>query len=91
MVPIIFEPREAGPVLGWTSTVAAYGAFIIPRVFGQQVSAGTPEFALYGFAFYYFTCLVLKCSKKRRDSMLKVYRCLTSLRYATKDEVRTPE
>ncbi|MDP6080801.1 MAG: hypothetical protein QF435_12070 [Arenicellales bacterium] len=59
MVPIIFEPSEAGPVLGWTSAVAAYGAFIIPKVFGQQVDAGTPEFALYGFAFYYFTCLLL--------------------------------
>ncbi|KAA3647347.1 MAG: antiporter [Chloroflexi bacterium] len=59
MVPIIFEPSEAGPVLGWTSAVAAYGAFIIPRVFGQQVNAGTPEFALYGFAIYYFTSLLL--------------------------------
>ena len=59
MISIIFKPTEAGPVLGWTSAVAAYGAFIIPRVFGQQVAAGTPEFALFGFAFYYFTCLVL--------------------------------
>ncbi len=59
MVPIIFKPAEAGPVLGWTAAVAAYGAFIIPRIFGQQVNAGTPEYALYGFAFYYLTCLVL--------------------------------
>ncbi len=59
MVPIIFKPSEAGPVLGWTAAVAAYGAFIIPRVFGQQVKAGTPEYALYGFAIYYFTCLIL--------------------------------
>jgi NNP family nitrate/nitrite transporter-like MFS transporter len=59
MIPVIFKPTEAGPVLGWTSAVAAYGAFIIPRVFGQQVQAGTPEYALYGFAIYYFTCLIL--------------------------------
>jgi NNP family nitrate/nitrite transporter-like MFS transporter len=59
MVPIIFKSSEAGPVLGWTSAVAAYGAFIIPRVFGQQVDAGTPEYALYGFAIYYFSCLML--------------------------------
>ena len=59
MVPIIFKPTEAGPVLGWTSAVAAYGAFIIPRVFGQQVDRGTPEYALIGFAIYYFTCLAL--------------------------------
>lgn len=50
ILPIIFKPSEAGPVLGWTSAVAAYGAFVIPRVFGQQVDAGTPEYALYGFA-----------------------------------------
>jgi NNP family nitrate/nitrite transporter-like MFS transporter len=59
MVPIIFKSAEAGPVLGWTSAVAAYGAFIIPRIFGQQIDAGTPEIALYGFAIYYFSCLIL--------------------------------
>lgn len=59
MVSIIFKPAEAGPVLGWTSAVAAYGAFIIPKVFGQQIKASTPEYALYGFAAYYVTCIVL--------------------------------
>lgn len=59
MIPIIFEPAQAGPVLGWTSAVAAYGAFIVPTVFGSQIEAGHPERALYGFAAYYVTCLVL--------------------------------
>ncbi|NOK84508.1 MAG: antiporter [Chloroflexi bacterium AL-W] len=59
MVPFIFTPAQAGPVLGWTSAVAAYGAFIVPKVFGQQVEANTPEYALYGFALYYGTCLLL--------------------------------
>ena len=58
-IPYIFSKEKAGPVLGWTSAIAAYGAFIIPKVFGQQVKAGTPEFALYGFAIYYGICLVL--------------------------------
>ncbi|MFV1980869.1 MAG: NarK/NasA family nitrate transporter [Rhodothermia bacterium] len=58
-IPYIFEARQAGPVLGWTSAVAAYGAFIIPRVFGQQIGAGHAEYALYGFAVYYFVCLLL--------------------------------
>jgi len=58
-IPYIFEARQAGPVLGWTSAVAAYGAFIIPRVFGQQIGAGHAEYALYGFAVYYFVCLSL--------------------------------
>ena len=59
MIPIIFEPAQAGPVLGWTSAVAAYGAFVIPSIFGQQITAKTPEYALYGFAAYYVTCLVV--------------------------------
>ena len=59
MIGVIFEPAKAGPVLGWSSAVAAYGAFLIPRIFGQQTELGHPEFALYGFAVYYATCLVL--------------------------------
>ena len=59
MVPIIFEPKQAGPVLGWTSAIGAYGAFLVPSIFGQQVSAGTPEYAIYGFTVYYITCLAL--------------------------------
>jgi NNP family nitrate/nitrite transporter-like MFS transporter len=57
MIPIIFKPELAGPVLGWTSAVAAYGAFLIPRIFGGQIETGTPEYALYGFAGYYLSCL----------------------------------
>ncbi len=58
-IPYIFSKEKAGPVLGWTAAIAAYGAFIIPIVFGQQVTAGTPEYALYGFAIYYLICLIL--------------------------------
>ena len=54
-----FEKEQAGPVLGWTSAVAAYGAFIIPQVFGEQMGAGTPEYALYGFAVFYAICIVI--------------------------------
>jgi NNP family nitrate/nitrite transporter-like MFS transporter len=39
--------------------VAAYGAFIIPKVFGEQMSAGTPEYALYGFAVFYAVCIAI--------------------------------
>jgi MFS transporter, NNP family, nitrate/nitrite transporter len=58
-IPYIFNKEQAGPVLGWTAAIAAYGAFIIPKVFGQQIKSGTPEYALYGFAIYYFVCLIL--------------------------------
>jgi NNP family nitrate/nitrite transporter-like MFS transporter len=59
MIAVIFPKDHAGPVLGWTSAVAAYGAFIIPTVFAMQIKAGTPEYALYGFAVYYLSCLAL--------------------------------
>ncbi|OGA18817.1 MAG: antiporter [Betaproteobacteria bacterium RIFCSPLOWO2_02_FULL_63_19] len=58
-IAIVFPKEQAGPVLGWTSAVAAYGAFIIPQVFGEQIKAATPENALYGFAIFYAVCLAL--------------------------------
>ena len=42
MAPPIFPKEQAGPALGWTSAVAAYYAFIIPQVFGEQINAATP-------------------------------------------------
>jgi NNP family nitrate/nitrite transporter-like MFS transporter len=59
MVPMIFSKEMAGPVLGWTSAIAAYGAFLIPKIFATQIEAGTPQYALYGFAAYYLSCLVV--------------------------------
>ncbi len=58
-VGFIFDRQQAGPVLGWTSAVAAYGAFIAPVLIGQQIKAGTPQHAFYGFAVFYAACLVL--------------------------------
>ncbi|MCB1931427.1 MAG: MFS transporter [Candidatus Accumulibacter sp.] len=58
-IGIIFDRQQAGPVLGWTSAVAAYGAFIAPVVIGQQIKAGTPQMAMYGFAIFYGLCLFL--------------------------------
>ena len=58
-IGVIFDRTQAGPVLGWTSAVAAYGAFIAPVVIGAQIKAGTPQYAMYGFAIFYAVCLVL--------------------------------
>jgi NNP family nitrate/nitrite transporter-like MFS transporter len=58
-VGVIFDRTQAGPVLGWTSAVAAYGAFIAPVLIGEQIKAGTPQQAFYGFAAFYAVCLVL--------------------------------
>ncbi len=58
-IGVIFDRTQAGPVLGWTSAIAAYGAFVAPIVIGEQIKAGTPQYAMYGFAIFYALCLVL--------------------------------
>src|SRR5688572_32865 len=58
-IGVIFDRQQAGPVLGWTSAVAAYGAFVAPIVIGEQIKAGTPQYAMYGFAVFYALCLIL--------------------------------
>ena len=59
MIPSIFPKEQAGSVLGWTSAVAAYGAFLIPVLFATQIQSGTPEIAFYGVVVFYLSCLVL--------------------------------
>ena len=58
-IGVIFDRQQAGPVLGWTSAVAADGAFVAPIVLGEQIHAGTPQYAMYGFAVFYALCLIL--------------------------------
>ncbi len=58
-IGVIFDASTKGPVLGWTSAIAAYGAFIAPRVMGEQIEAGNPQYAMYGFAAFYALCLVV--------------------------------
>ena len=58
-IAVVFDREQAGPVLGWTSAVAAYGAFVVPQEFGEQIQNTTPEIALYGFAIFYAICLLL--------------------------------
>ncbi len=58
-IGVIFDRTQAGPVLGWTSAIAAYGAFVAPIVIGEQIKAGTPQYAMYGFAIFYALCLIL--------------------------------
>ena len=58
-ISMVFNAEQAGPVLGWTSAVAAYGAFLVPKLIGEQMKAGTPEVAMYGLAVFYAICAVL--------------------------------
>ncbi|HVP67974.1 MAG TPA: NarK family nitrate/nitrite MFS transporter [Anaeromyxobacteraceae bacterium] len=52
--------KESAAVIGFTSAVAAYGAFFIPRAFGTSMKAtGSPAAALIGFVAVYVTCIAL--------------------------------
>jgi len=51
---------ESAAIIGFTSAVAAYGAFFIPRAYGTSISlTGGPEMALWGFALFYVTCVAI--------------------------------
>ncbi|MGE4011703.1 MAG: hypothetical protein AB7G15_06160, partial [Alphaproteobacteria bacterium] len=52
--------KEGAAVLGFTSAVAAIGAFFIPKSFGSAIAAtGGPAPALIGFIVFYVTCLLI--------------------------------
>lgn len=50
--------RESAATLGFSSALAAYGAFFIPKAYGTSIAlTGGPTAALYAFALYYLTCI----------------------------------
>jgi NNP family nitrate/nitrite transporter-like MFS transporter len=52
--------REAAAVLGFSSAIAAYGAFFIPRAFGISMKAtGSPAGAFVGFIAVYVSCIAV--------------------------------
>jgi NNP family nitrate/nitrite transporter-like MFS transporter len=58
MIPVIFPPKEASPVLGFSGAIGAYGGFFIPKSYGTSISmTGGPEMALYVFIVFYLTCI----------------------------------
>jgi MFS transporter, NNP family, nitrate/nitrite transporter len=75
MIPYIFPPKEAAPVLGFTAAFAAYGSFFIPKLFGWAVEAtGSPVAALYYFiAFYVVSLLVNWYYYQRKAAEIRVF------------------
>lgn len=52
--------KESAAIVGFTSAVAAYGAFFIPKSFGSSIAAtGSPMAALIGFVIFYASCAAL--------------------------------
>ena len=60
MIPMIFPPKEASPVLGFVAAIGAYGGFFIPKSYGTAIeTTGGPQAALYVFIGFYLTCLAI--------------------------------
>ena len=52
--------REPAAIIGFTSAIAAYGAFYIPRAYGSSIQAtGTADAALWTFMAFYVSCAAL--------------------------------
>ncbi|MCB2128291.1 MAG: MFS transporter [Rhodobacteraceae bacterium] len=52
--------RESAAIIAFTSAIAAYGAFFIPKAYGTSIAmTGGPVMALWGFLAFYILCLVL--------------------------------
>ncbi|WP_197021261.1 nitrate/nitrite transporter [Sphingomonas sp. UNC305MFCol5.2] len=56
----IQSERESAAVIGFTSAIAAYGAFYIPKAYGSSIAlAGSAIPALCGFLLFYLSCAAL--------------------------------
>ena len=52
--------RESAAIIAFTSAIAAYGAFFIPKAYGTSIAmTGAPNGALWGFLWFYVVCLAI--------------------------------
>lgn len=52
--------RESAAVIGFTSAIAAYGAFYIPKAYGSSIElTGSANAALWGFLIFYVSCAAI--------------------------------
>ena len=52
--------KEAAAVLGFTSAIAAYGAFFIPKSYGTSIAlTGSADAALWCFIGFYVSCIAV--------------------------------
>ncbi len=52
--------KESAAITGFTSAIAAFGAFFIPKGYGTSIAlTGGPEAALWVFLAFYVSCLLL--------------------------------
>lgn len=58
-MPMIFEARQAGGVIGWTSAIAAYGPFIFSVLIGMSIKGSWTAVFFYGSAAFYLLNLAI--------------------------------
>lgn len=52
--------RESAAIIAFTSAIAAYGAFFIPKGYGTSIAmTGAPNGALWAFFYFYLICVVI--------------------------------
>ena len=52
--------RESAAIIAFTSAIAAYGAFFIPKAYGTSIAmTGSAVTALWGFMIFYAICLAI--------------------------------
>ncbi|HJQ58056.1 MAG TPA: MFS transporter [Vineibacter sp.] len=52
--------KESAAIIGFTSAIAAYGAFFIPKSYGSSITlTGGPQAALWGFFVFYLACIAI--------------------------------
>jgi NNP family nitrate/nitrite transporter-like MFS transporter len=52
--------KESAAIIGFTSAIAAFGAFFIPKSYGSSIAlTGGPEAALYAFLIFYLSCIAI--------------------------------
>jgi NNP family nitrate/nitrite transporter-like MFS transporter len=52
--------KESAAIIGFTSAIAAYGAFFIPKSYGTSLAmTGGVEAALWGFLGFYVSCVLI--------------------------------
>ena len=52
--------RESAAIIAFTSAIAAYGAFFIPKAYGSSIAmTGAPNGALWAFLFFYVLCVAI--------------------------------
>jgi NNP family nitrate/nitrite transporter-like MFS transporter len=52
--------KESAAITGFTSAIAAFGAFFIPKSYGTSIAlTGSPNAALWAFLVFYVSCLAV--------------------------------